>query len=181
VYSTLAPKHRLASWVRFLALSAAWLDLTAGAVTVGRGRKERLSRPQVRCSSLRPLAASAAQGQPVAVAVLTDLVELYDRGMCEPLPLLCATSAAWAEARRAGGDAREAARRAWTSERGIDREDREAEHVLVFGGVQAFESILAVPPSAAETGPAWPGGESTRFGRLARRLWDRLLDQERLQ
>jgi exodeoxyribonuclease V gamma subunit len=178
LYSTLAPKHRLASWVRFLALSAAWPDLTAGAVTIGRGRKERHGPPRVRISSLRSLATTPEARRSAATTALDELVELYDRGMCEPLPLVCESSAAWAEARRVGADAREAAGRAWTSGRDFDREDREAEHILVFGGVRPFESILTALALPGETGPGWPQGEPTRFGCLARRLWDRLLDQE---
>jgi exodeoxyribonuclease V gamma subunit len=181
VYSTLAPKHRLASWVRFLALTAAWPALSVSAVTVGRGRKERHGRPQVRACVLYPLGAVPSDRQTKAVAVLTELIELFDRGMCEPLPLACASSAAWAEARRSGVDARDAARGAWTSERGFDREDREAEHVLVFGGVQPLEQMLAAAVGPEESGRGWPQGEPTRFGCLARRLWDPLLDQERQQ
>ncbi len=178
LYSTLAPKHRLSSWVRFLALSAAWPDLEVGAVTIGRGRRERHGPPRVRVSLLRPLGTTPAQRRSAATAALDELVELYDRGMCEPLPLVSETSAAWAEARHVGADAPEAAGRAWTSGRGFDREDREREHVLVFGGVRPFESILAAPTLPEETGPGWAEGEPTRFGCLARRLWDRLLDQE---
>jgi exodeoxyribonuclease V gamma subunit len=99
--------------------------------------------------------------------------------MCEPLPLACASSAAWAHARRSGEEPREAAEHVWTSGRGFRREDAEPEHVLVFGGVQPLTRILAVPARPEE---ATPGGaaEATRFGCLARRLWDRLLDHERL-
>jgi exodeoxyribonuclease V gamma subunit len=178
LYSSLAPKHRVASWVRFLALSAAWPDLSVCAVTIGRGRKARQGQTPVRVSLLRPLAASPGTRQAAAVAALTELVELYDRGMCEPLPLVSATSAAWAEAHRSGADPREAAGRTWTSERAFDHEDREPEHVLVFGGVQPLEQILASPARSEETGPGWPQGEPTRFGCLARRLWDPLLDHE---
>jgi exodeoxyribonuclease V gamma subunit len=178
IYSTLGPKHRLASWVRFLALSAAWPDLHVSAVTVGRGRKGRSGRPEVRTSLLRPLAANPDDCQSAATAALGDLVELYDRGMCEPLPLACATSAAWAQARQSGVDAWEAAERAWTSERGFDREDVEPEHVLVFGGVRPFAQILAAPAQPEERVPGGSQTERSRFGCLARRLWDGLLAHE---
>jgi exodeoxyribonuclease V gamma subunit len=178
LYSALGPKHRLASWVRFLALSAAWPDLEVSAVTVGRGRKGRQGRTPVRSSVLRPIAAPSGASHSATLLTLGDLVELYDRGMCEPLPLACATSAAFAEARRSGADPVEAAERAWTSERGFDREDREPEHVLAFGGVQPLALILARPARPEEAGRGWPRAELTRFGRLARQLWDPLLDHE---
>jgi exodeoxyribonuclease V gamma subunit len=181
VYSTLAPKHRLAAWVRFLALSAAWPELDISAVTIGRSRRDRDRRPHIRTSILHPLAADADQRRSHARSALAGLVDLYDRGMCEPLPLACATSAAWAAARRGGEDPYEAARVEWTSERGFSREDTEAEHRLVLGGIQPLARLLVAPPRPDETAAGWPNSEPTRFGTLARRLWDGLLDHEREQ
>ena len=38
VYSRLAPKHRVAAWVRHLAVAAAFPELPVVSITVGRGR-----------------------------------------------------------------------------------------------------------------------------------------------
>jgi exodeoxyribonuclease V gamma subunit len=176
IYSSLAPKHRLATWVRFLAATAAWPELEVAAVVIGRGRKVR-GQPQIRRSTFDPLASTPDDRLAAALAGLAVLVDLYDRGMCEPLPIYCETSAAWAEADRAGGEPLDAARAAWTSER-FDREDAEAEHVLVLSGRQTVDLLIQAPARADEAGPGWHDGEPTRLGRLARRLWDGPLDHE---
>jgi exodeoxyribonuclease V gamma subunit len=174
LYSTLAAKHRLAAWARFLALSAARPDLTASAITVGRGRRTGRGATTIRISAFNPLP------EPVAVASLDVLVDLYDRGMREPLPVYCATSAAWASAMRTGEEPFDAARREWTTpfDFPFPREDREPEHVTVLGEVAAFDRLLQELPRPDETGAGWRSAESSRFGRLAWRLWDGLLDQE---
>ena len=69
------------------------------------------------------------------------------------------------------------ARRLWRS----TREDRELEHQLVLGGVRTFAELLAIAPAAGEAGDGWDDDtESSRLGRLARRLWDPLLAREEL-
>ncbi len=118
-----------------------------------------------------------------ALVHLGRLVELYDRGMCEPLPLYCATSAAHAAARAAGKDAKgaeAAARKVWESEWDFPREDKEDEHLLVLGDTRPFGDLLAAPPCDDEEGEGWAADEPTRFGRYARRLWDGLLECETL-
>ena len=92
------------------------------------------------------------------------LVDLYDRGMREPLPLYCQTSAAYAEAARAGQDAGRRPREEWTSESELRPRGRELEHQLVLGGVRTFDELLETrpaPTSAATAGTS----EATRFGR----------------
>jgi exodeoxyribonuclease V gamma subunit len=190
VYSRLGPKHRLAAWVRFLALSAAWADQPIASVLLGRGRKPPGGRQLIRTSVLPPLTgpgpssgvAAVGEAAPAtALAGLSVLVDLYDRGMSEPLPLYCDTSAAWAEARRAGDDPGEAAIGGWKSAYEFPREDREPEHLMVLGGEVPFEDLVSAPPRADEHGPGWDASESSRFGRLALRLWGRLLGHEQMQ
>ncbi len=161
VFSRVGPKHRLAAWTRLLALTAAHPERPFAAAVVGRSP----SGGDVRVVRFAPLDAGAA------LAHLATLLDLYDRGLREPLPLACATSAAYAAAAVAGRDARTAARQAWTSRYRFDGEDRDAEHALVLGGERPLEALLAAAPAPGEAGAGWEEAETTRFGRLARRLW----------
>ena len=123
VYSRLAPKHRLAAWVRFLALSAAWPERAVASVLVGRGRTQPGGRQLIRTSVIPPLA--PRDKVDTALAGLGVLADLFDRGMREPVPIYCDTSAAWAEACRQGGDPVEASTGAWKSSYEFGREDAE--------------------------------------------------------
>jgi exodeoxyribonuclease V gamma subunit len=173
-FSKLRPKQRLAAWVRFVALTAASPDRSVSAITVGRG-----DRGKVRTSKLAPLDPNPATASELAAGYLSTLVDLWERGMREPLPLYCATSEAWAAA-RTDSDPRAPARSAWQSADGstIPGEDVDPYHRLVLGGVVPFADVLVAPPAAYEDGPGWASGESTRFGRLARRLWDPICAHE---
>jgi exodeoxyribonuclease V gamma subunit len=108
-------------------------------------------------------------------------MDLYDRGMREPLPMFCLTSAAYAEAARQGQDSYAAALKQWETEWNFDREDREAEHQMAFGGVLTLSEVLAIAPGDSETGEGWLDAEASRFGRLARRLWEGLLAREEVR
>ena len=107
-------------------------------------------------------------------AVLAALVDLHDRGLREPLPLFCKTSAAYAGNR---ADPVAGARKEWVSEWSFPREDAEREHVIAFGGVLALEDLLLLPPGPGEE---WEPLEESRLGQLAHRLWDPLLAVEEL-
>jgi exodeoxyribonuclease V gamma subunit len=98
--------------------------------------------------------------------------------MREPLPLACEASAAYAQAAAAGDDAEAAARGVWETTFGYDKEDRQPEHVLVYGGAIALPKLLDELPRPGERGEGWDQSEPTRFGRYARRLWDGLLARE---
>ncbi len=169
-YSRLGPKHRVAAWTRVLALTAAYPDRAFRAVTIGRGGGVQT---EVRIAQV----AEADTGRRRAVALhhLGILVDLYDRGMCEPVPLYCDTSAAYA------AKGARAARDTWTSEWGFPREDQDLAHQMIRSGRAPFSTLLDAPPRAGEAGAGWADGEPSRFGRLAHRLWDGLLANERVE
>ncbi len=151
-YSRLAAKHRLAAWVRLLALTAAHPDRPFAAASLGRGAR---SAPAA-IARIPPLAEDPAGRRDAAVAGLESLVELYDRGMREPLALYCLTSAAYAEAVATGRNPLTAARTAWASEWNFDHEDKELEHQLVLGGVRPFDELPAAE-LARNAGQLWEG------------------------
>jgi exodeoxyribonuclease V gamma subunit len=166
-YSTLAPKHRIAAWVRLLAVAATHPGRPWSALTTGRGP----FRQPVRRSCLRPPA------DPLTVlTMLCDLVRLRDLGLCEPLPLGPGSAAVYADRRATGSSPAEAAAAAageWEGRFG-DRTDRHLIHV--HGRASRFESLLAAPPVPGEGSH----DEPTRFGVLSRRLWAPLLENETL-
>jgi exodeoxyribonuclease V gamma subunit len=168
VYSKLAAGHRLQAWITLVALTAAYPDEDWTAITVGRGRGPRPAQ-----STLGPLAADSAN------QVLGQLLDLYDRGLREPLPLARKTSAAYAEVRHSGYSVTEAigkARRAWTTWDTIPGEQEEGAHAQVWGSLAPLEVLLAAEPC---TDVHW-AGEPTRFGELALRLWNPHLADERI-
>ena len=160
-YSKLAPKHRLPAWVRLLAATAAAPERELTALSVGRCRGSKTRAVSI--SSMGPLGATPPERREAALSALTDLVDLYDAGMTEPLPLYCKTSAAWAEAVLAERDAEGAARKEWFTSYEFPNEDRDPYHQLVLGGVMAYEDL------------------DDRFCQLAHRLWDPLLACEKVE
>lgn len=154
-YSRLGPKQLLGAWIPLLALEAdapgrSW---TAGAV--GRGDKDTPSARR----------AFAAPADPRAL--LADLLEIYDAGMCQPLPLPVRTAHAWAEGRRLNpAQARRRAGWKWASGR-YPGEDAAPAHVKVWGERFPLADLLAIPPLDGED----RHGELSRLGALASRLW----------
>lgn len=174
-YTRLDPRRRLESWVRLLALTAAFPERPLVATTVGRPVKERARRARATVARIAQPDGDLDSRHGWAQAELATLVDLYDRGMREPIPLFRRTSAAYAN-----GTARQA-EQAWRSRFSQPREDRESEHELVFGREFPFEDLLNTPPRSDEHGEGWDETESSRFGRYARRLWAGLLQHERLE
>lgn len=176
VYSQLAAKHVLRSWVQLLALAAseagtAGVATVRSAVTIGRGRAG---------ASTTILRAPAPEH---ALAVLTELVAVRDEALREPLPLLTRTSHAYARCRWERGSTQEAlsaarkelgtAEQAEGGRGGFERVD--AYHVLAWGDGFELADLLGEPnPTDRATRPQEP----TRFGALASRVWRELLAAE---
>ena len=176
-YSKLGPAPRLFAWLRLLALTATAPDRAFEAYTIGRSRS---SRATITVARLGPLGPDAASRKTVAERHLHVLVDLFLRGMCEPLPLYLRTSAAWAEAVNGGRDPEGAATPAWTSQWRMDKEDKDAEHALVLGADVTFDDMLGMGGAPQGDEGGWEASEPTRFGVYARRLWDGLLAHEQV-
>ncbi|MGV1010024.1 MAG: exodeoxyribonuclease V subunit gamma [Dermatophilaceae bacterium] len=161
-YAALGARHRLAAWVDLLCLAGAYPDRTWTALTIGWDARAGAAR----ASELGPLEADPT-------GLLRDVVDLYDAGMCEPLPIPPRTAYAWAEAARRDKDPWPAARRAWEGGEAPDpRAERcRPEHVLVYGADSELAD-LTDPPRR-------PG--SLRLGPVAVRLWDPLFEHERVR
>ncbi|MCV7074993.1 exodeoxyribonuclease V subunit gamma [Mycobacterium szulgai] len=161
-YSKLAPKHVLAAWIALVALAAQSPGRQWTALCIGRGK----SRNRIAQRLFAP--------PPDPLAVLRDLVSLYDAGRREPLPLPLKTSCAWAEARRDDDDPYAAALQTWQSNNYRPGDDSEPAHARVWGERPRLDALLG-PPRAGEEMP----GENTRLGSLAMRLWQPMLCSER--
>jgi exodeoxyribonuclease V gamma subunit len=127
---------------------------------------------------LAPLAADEAQRALIAREQLAKLIDIYDRGMREPLPLPGLTAAAYAEAVHEGRSPEPAARKAWESTYRYDKEDQEPEHTRAFGGVMTLAELLEEGPRADEQGEGWFDAEPSRLVRYALRLWSPILAHE---
>ena len=178
-YSRVRPRDRLRAWVRLLALSAARPERRFESVVIGRARADA-RWAGVTVARIPPLADTPQDRRQTALEHLAVLLDLYDRGMREPLPLASDASAAYAQAVAAGEDGEAAARAAWETVFRYDKEDRQPEHMLVYGDAVPLSRLMAEPPRADERGPGWEDGETTRFGRYAVRLWRGLLAVEGL-
>lgn len=161
-YSKLAPKHVVTSWIGLVALSAQHPGREWTGLCIGRGTSRNRIAQRLFVPPSEP------------VAVLRDLVFLYDAGRREPLPLPLKTSCAWAEARRDDEDPYGAAQDRWRSNNYRPGDDAEPAHVRVWGDKPAFDVLLGAPRPGEEM-----PGESTRLGALAARLWRPVLAGER--
>jgi exodeoxyribonuclease V gamma subunit len=175
-YSRLSPRHRLTAWVHLLALTAANPELEVGAVTIGRDSGPAAAGPRVALATVGELEGTMEERRSLALCELAVLVDLYDRGLSEPLPLYTKTSERFVAALRSERSVRTECRQTWDFNSYSFGEAGQPEHQLVLGDV-SVEDLLAEPARKDEDGPHWPR-EKSRLGRLARRLWEPLLDRE---
>jgi exodeoxyribonuclease V gamma subunit len=168
VYSRLGAKHRLRSWVQYLALAAALPERDWATATVGRSRG----------SDGLLMSCITGVGPDEARATLDSLIALYLRGLREPLPMPPGTACAYADARRKRTPAVAAKKASSEWRRKLnDREIGEfdsADHRQVWGEAR-FDDLLATGPDRSLGVP----DESHLFGQLARLVWDPLLAAER--
>jgi exodeoxyribonuclease V gamma subunit len=157
-YSRLDAKQLLAAWIQLLALSANDDDHNWTALVIGR--PPRGSNPAARL-----FAPVGADSRPL----LADLVDVYDLGRQEPLPLPLKTSFAWAQARQTGDNPVAAAESKWLSKR-WDGENADPAHQRVWGPHASLEALME-PPRPGEDRP----GEHTRLGAYAARVWEPML------
>ncbi len=172
-YSRLGAKHRLTAWVRLLALTASHPARPWTARSIGRAG----NGSTVAVARIPPLGPDAASRADRATWELATIVDLYFRGMREPLPLATKTAAAWAGSALRGRDGEAAARREWATgfNAPFPHEDRDPAHRLAYGAVLDWDLYTADPPRPDEAG--W-GDHSSRAGCLAQRLWGGLLALE---
>jgi exodeoxyribonuclease V gamma subunit len=182
-YSRVRPRDRLGAWVRLVALTASRPERPFESAVIGRAQSNSYGA-HTTLAQIPPLAEDPTGRHERALAQLTTLVDLYDRGMREPLPLACDSSAAYAKALALGEDPEQAAQKQWETVFRYDKEDRQPEHLLVFGGQRAFADLIAERPRPDERGSASAGPHKDitthRFGLYATRLWDGLLAHESL-
>lgn len=167
-------KHIAAAYLRLVALSAADPATPWQAVVVGReGGKDG----GVHVEILGPLGDLAAERGSEAGRRLNELIDLYERGMKEPLPLVPSASYAFAVATdpvQGFGDAKAA----WENRFGnMPAEADDPHHVLAFGGPIGFAQLLALS-RPDEVGADWPVAAS-RFETLALRLWEPIFEVRR--
>ncbi|MQA61979.1 MAG: exodeoxyribonuclease V subunit gamma [Actinophytocola sp.] len=205
-FSALSPRQRLAAWARLLAVAATSSVNGAGRRGVVEAAREGMVTDSTTRAGLRPTltgpsrAAGGDQGwravtigpfradapkarssiltaPPDPRVVLQQLVDVYDRGLVEPLPLAPKASECYAARRRGGTDVEEAladAKQAWSGSDRVPGEIADDAVCFVHGVGAPFERLSDAAPGAGEQ---WPG-ERSRFGVLARLVWDPLLAGE---
>ncbi len=171
-FSSLKAGHKFAAWLSLLALSASHPGRPWAARVIARAKEEA----EVYCLS--------APEPALAREILGELIQIFDAGNREPLPMSSGVSEAWARAVLAGGGPQvEVARAAgtnaastpWESSHAYHTAEREQpHHKIAWGEEIPFSELLAIPAPPDER---W-FTEPSRFGQLALRTWGRVFDYE---
>jgi len=167
-YSRLKSKHRIGAFMRVVALTMLDPDTAWDAVVIGKK-----GRDDVACVRIGPLGPDPETRRRVAGDALEMLIDLWDRGMREPLPIYPETTGAFAMAR---GDESEwkKANAAWTTSWNTVGEDQDCYNRLVLGGPAPLNAFWDDRPRPDEQGDGWPRARS-RLEAHALRLWTPLL------
>ena len=165
-YSRVGPKHRLAAWVRLLALSAAHPDRRFSAATVGRGRRG------VGVATIAPLDSERGDRTPRACSSTSTPGGCASRCRCTATPRPPTPRHPLAGA--ASGPATSGRRRTAAS-----TTRTATPPTCSSSGTRSPSTSSSMRPRRT-TRPV-PAGETTcpaRFGRYALRLWEALLALE---
>lgn len=173
-YSRLAPKHRLAAWIRLLAMAAGSDNPASEAIIIGSASGRY---PSAKVSRLRAPADAAE--------ILTALVAIRDVGLAAPIGLtLDAAEATASEFNRSGSGPKAIRRASWKYEQSYSDANRYAG--LVFHGDPdagvSFDLLTEAVPTAeqlASVADVLPGDASTpMYVRLSALLFGPLLSNE---
>lgn len=158
-YSSLSARHRLQAWIGLLALAA-------GRPEVGDPAAAAVGRRRGGAATVRYAGVDAEEAR----ARLRDLLDLYERGMTEPLPMPLKTGYSYARAlassaRVSPTSAKFAAREDWEG-KSFPGENALGPHAYLYGAGSRIEVLLDRPRPEE----AWSGA-TTRLGQYATRLW----------
>ncbi|MFV0253567.1 MAG: exodeoxyribonuclease V subunit gamma [Beutenbergiaceae bacterium] len=175
-YSRLGAKARLAAWVDLVMLRAARPEIAWSARIIGRGG----GRQATQQSSLGPVDPEKAS------AIAAELLDFYDRGMCEPLPVPLKTASIWAQTPGTDDNRAYAADKDWRSGR-FEGECDDRYHQLVWGPDMPLRPDTSQPAGLQRgllaeyprEGELW-NSQATRLGQFALRLWSPLLEHEQM-
>lgn len=172
-YSALSAKSRIRAWIDLLALTAAMPQTPWTAHVIAKSRGDATHR------AWGPLPPQAA------AEWLAELVDIRDRGLCEPIPLPPKTALAYAEAARRkrdvdaedpfaardAGAPLDAARAQWETNRGradaFPGEHADPSYARILGEGAPLDVLLG----GATPDESW-NSEPTRLGRYAVRVWE---------
>lgn len=167
-YTQSKADQRVASWLDLMALVAT--DPSIDWRAVGAHKNNNKQRP-VKTIDLTLASRDAAPGDKrlVAVQALEVAVDLYRRGMSEPLPLFAKLSPKV----HLGTHKAEH----WQNFVGLaDGDDDANAHVF---GRYTFHELMAIP--ALPTDPGGPNGRGDRVERFAHALWDAIEDSNAIE
>ena len=153
-YSKLGGKHLLEAWIRLLALTAGVPGRPWSAVCIGRAKRGAAAVERHLVAPHRRVSRSE---------VLRGLVDLYDAGRREPLPLPVKTSYAWAEARLHDGDVERAAGFRWRTNK-FPGEDQDQAYARVWGKRAPLRRLLGPPRPGEECPASEPAWARSRHG-----------------
>ena len=153
-FSKIAPKHQVAAWVELIALGATDPSTNWRSVVVARSKR----KGALKTLELVGRGDTTDERRHLALEALEVAVDLYRRGLREPIPLFASLSCKLHDGTASGDD--------WepfgNHGDGTDEANR-----LAFGAL-GFDDLCALPAGLEDP----PGSAPGRAARFAHYLWD---------